>query len=123
MLRMLSILALLLIQVGGAVAEDTLVFTAIPDQDETRLVQRFTRVAEYLQAKLGVPVKYLPVKSYPATVAAFSANQVQLAWFGSRKVLRGGAWATRARMITNRYRNFFTPDRRDILAGFRTAAL
>lgn len=44
-------------------------------------------------------------------------------WFGSRKVLRGGAWATRGRMITNTYRNFFTPDRRDVMAGFRTCAL
>ena len=44
-------------------------------------------------------------------------------WFGSRKVLRGGAWATRGRMINNNYRNFFPPDRRDIFAGFRTVAL
>lgn len=44
-------------------------------------------------------------------------------WFGSRKVLRGGAWATRGRMISNMYRNFFTPDRRDVLAGFRTCAI
>jgi phosphonate transport system substrate-binding protein len=58
------------------------VFTAIPDQDETRLVERFTRVAAYLQGKLGVPVKYLPVKSYPAAVTAFTNGQVQLAWFG-----------------------------------------
>jgi phosphonate transport system substrate-binding protein len=58
------------------------VFTAIPDQDETRLVERFTRVADYLQARLGVPVKYLPVKSYPAAVTAFTNGQVQLAWFG-----------------------------------------
>jgi len=42
--------------------------------------------------------------------------------FGTRKVLRGGAWATRSRMINNSYRNFFTPERRDILAGFRTCA-
>ena len=51
-------------------------------QDETRLVERFTRVAEYLQGKLGVTVKYLPVKSYPAAVTAFTNGQVQLAWFG-----------------------------------------
>jgi ergothioneine biosynthesis protein EgtB len=44
-------------------------------------------------------------------------------WFGTRKVLRGGAWATRARMITSAYRNFFTPERRDVFAGFRTVAL
>jgi gamma-glutamyl hercynylcysteine S-oxide synthase len=44
-------------------------------------------------------------------------------WFGTRKVLRGGSWATRGRMITNTYRNFFTPERRDVFAGFRTATL
>lgn len=43
--------------------------------------------------------------------------------FGTRKVLRGGAWATRSRMVTARYRNFFTPERTDVLAGFRTCAL
>jgi phosphonate transport system substrate-binding protein len=58
------------------------VFTAIPDQDETRLVEKFTRVAQYLEGKLGVAVKYVPVKSYPAAVTAFVNNQVQLAWFG-----------------------------------------
>jgi iron(II)-dependent oxidoreductase len=41
-------------------------------------------------------------------------------WFGSRKVLRGGAWATRSRMLRNTWRNYFTPDRRDVIAGFRT---
>jgi len=69
---------------SSAFAQDkpVFVFTAIPDQDETRLVERFTRVAEYLQGKLGVPVKYLPMKSYPGAVTAFVNNQVQLAWFG-----------------------------------------
>ena len=44
-------------------------------------------------------------------------------WFWTRKVLRGGAWATRSRLIRNTWRNFFPPDRRDVLAGFRTCAL
>jgi phosphonate transport system substrate-binding protein len=65
-----------------AQSKPTFVFTAIPDQDETRLIQRFTKVADLLQKKLGVDVKYLPVKSYPATVTAFVNSQVQLAWFG-----------------------------------------
>jgi phosphonate transport system substrate-binding protein len=79
-----ALFLLTLLSEGSALAQDkpAFVFTAIPDQDETRLVERFTRVAEYLQAKLGVPVKYLPVKSYPAAVTAFTNNQVQLAWFG-----------------------------------------
>ena len=69
---------------GAAVAQDkpTFVFTAIPDQDETRLVERFSRVADYLKDKLGVTVRYLPMKSYPAAVTAFTNGQVQLAWFG-----------------------------------------
>jgi iron(II)-dependent oxidoreductase len=45
-------------------------------------------------------------------------------WFGgTHKVLRGGAFATRSRLVHNTYRNFFTPERRDILAGFRTCRL
>ncbi len=44
-------------------------------------------------------------------------------WFGDHKVLRGGSWATRSRMLRNTWRNFATPDRRDIFAGFRTCAL
>ncbi len=41
-------------------------------------------------------------------------------WFGDHQVLRGGAWSTRARMVTTRWRNFYRPQRRDILTGFRT---
>ena len=45
-------------------------------------------------------------------------------WFdGTRIVLRGGCWATRSRLVTPVYRNFFPPDRRDIFAGFRTCAV
>ncbi len=43
-------------------------------------------------------------------------------WFGDHKVLRGGCWVTRSRLIRNAYRNFYTPDRRDVWAGFRTCA-
>ena len=42
--------------------------------------------------------------------------------FGETKVLRGGAWMTRSRMITSTYRNYFGPERRDVFAGFRTCA-
>jgi iron(II)-dependent oxidoreductase len=43
-------------------------------------------------------------------------------WFGSRYVLRGGSWATPARLVRPTLRNYFTPDRRDVYAGFRTVA-
>jgi gamma-glutamyl hercynylcysteine S-oxide synthase len=44
-------------------------------------------------------------------------------WFGTHKVLRGGCWLTRARLLRNTLRNFYPPGRRDIWAGFRTCAL
>jgi gamma-glutamyl hercynylcysteine S-oxide synthase len=45
-------------------------------------------------------------------------------WFGEPyKVLRGGCWATRSRLIRNTWRNFYAKDRRDVFAGFRTCAL
>jgi phosphonate transport system substrate-binding protein len=79
----LAVAVLSVLAVGTAQAQQaTIVFTAIPDEDETRLVERFTQYAKYFESKLGVPVKYLPVKSYPAAVTAFTNNQVQFAWFG-----------------------------------------
>src|SRR5690554_3791848 len=65
-----------------AVQAQTFVFTAIPDEDETKLVERFRGVADYLSEQLDVDVRYIPVKSYAAAVSAFRNNQVQLAWFG-----------------------------------------
>lgn len=43
-------------------------------------------------------------------------------WFGNHKVLRGGCYATSPGLLRNTWRNFYTPDRRDVLAGFRTCA-
>ena len=57
-------------------------FTAIPDQDTARLEQRFNKIADYLSRELDTPVRYVPVKSYAASVESFKNNQVQLAWFG-----------------------------------------
>jgi gamma-glutamyl hercynylcysteine S-oxide synthase len=41
-------------------------------------------------------------------------------WFGSRQVLRGACVATQPMMRNVKYRNYFTPERTDIYAGFRT---
>jgi iron(II)-dependent oxidoreductase len=40
---------------------------------------------------------------------------------GDYKVLRGGSWATRARVATPTFRNWDFPQRRQIFAGFRIA--
>ncbi len=43
--------------------------------------------------------------------------------FDITRVLRGGGWATRARMIRNTFRTYYGPNRNDVFAGFRTCAL
>ena len=75
-------LMLALILVAPVAAAEPLVFTAIPDQDETKLRERFQKVADYLAEELDTEVRFVPVKSYAAAVTAFRNNQVQLAWFG-----------------------------------------
>lgn len=61
-------------------------------------------------------------QAYPGFVAG-PYKEYSAPWFGDHKVLRGGCWVTRSRLIHNTYRNFYPPDRRDVWAGFRTCAL
>ncbi len=61
-----------------------------------------------------------PFYPLPGYVLDFPYKEYSAPWFGYRKVLKGGAWATRSRLACNSYRNFFQPYRNDILAGFRT---
>ncbi|PSJ44167.1 putative selenate ABC transporter substrate-binding protein [Zobellella endophytica] len=76
------LLGLMTLCLGSLAQAAPFVFTAIPDQDERHLTERFGKIADYLSEKLEVEVQYIPVKSYPAAVSAFRNDQVQLAWFG-----------------------------------------
>jgi ergothioneine biosynthesis protein EgtB len=44
-------------------------------------------------------------------------------WFHTHRVLRGSSCVTPARLRDARFRNFYTPERRDMLCGFRTCTL
>jgi len=44
-------------------------------------------------------------------------------WFHTHRVMRGGSFFTRRRLVHPRFRNFYRPERRDVFAGFRTCAL
>ncbi len=88
MLRRTVLQVMLLLLVASSAQAAPFVFTAIPDEDETRLRSRFDKVADYLAGELAVDVAYVPVKSYAAAVTAFRNNQVQLAWFGGLSGVR-----------------------------------
>lgn len=79
---------LLALLCASSLFSQTFTFTAIPDQDETNLKERFSLLATYLSKELDVDVKFIPVKSYSASIAAFRNNQVQLAWFGGLSGVR-----------------------------------
>ncbi len=59
---------------------------------------------------------------YPGFVAD-PYKEYSAPWFGDHRVLRGGCWATRGRLLRNTWRNFCRPDRRDVFAGFRTCLM
>ncbi len=80
-------------------ASGKFVFTAIPDQDESKLRARFGKVATYLSKQLALKVEYIPVKSYAAAVTAFRNNQVQLAWFGGLSGVRARNLVSGSRAI------------------------
>ncbi|MBL8309077.1 MAG: SUMF1/EgtB/PvdO family nonheme iron enzyme [Burkholderiales bacterium] len=59
---------------------------------------------------------------YPGFVAD-RYREYSAPWFdGSHRVLRGGATATLPLLHHARYRNYFTAERTDVFAGFRTCA-
>ena len=111
MRRILITLFATLALIAQANAE-TLYFTAIPDQDETRLEKRFAKVADYLEEELDVEVQFVPVKSYAASVTAFRNNQVQLAWFGGLSGVRArdrvpGSEAIAQGVEDQKFRSYF----------------
>ena len=106
MLRSVFAAAAGLLMSAAAVAE-TFTFTAIPDADESRLNARFGKVADYLSEQLGVDVKYIPVKSYPAAITAFRNDQVQLAWFGGLSGVQARALVEGSEAIAQGYEDQF----------------
>jgi iron(II)-dependent oxidoreductase len=62
-----------------------------------------------------------PFAPYPGFEADPYADY-SVPWFHTHHVMRGGSWATRARLAHPRLRNFYLPERHDPFVGFRTCA-
>ena len=63
-----------------------------------------------------------PFIPYPGFSADFYREYSE-PWFESHYAMRGGSFATRSRLVHNRFRNFYLPERADVFAGFRTCAV
>ncbi len=59
--------------------------------------------------------------AYPGFVAYPYKEYSEVFFGGDYRVLRGGSWATRARVATPAFRNWDHPQRRQIFSGFRIA--
>jgi gamma-glutamyl hercynylcysteine S-oxide synthase len=62
-----------------------------------------------------------PFDGYPGFVAHPYKEYSQVFFGDDYRVLRGGSWATRARVATATFRNWDYPQRRQIFSGFRIA--
>jgi len=63
-------------------ADDVLRVSAIPDEAPTELQRKFRPLGEYLKAKTGLEVQFVPVTDYAAVVDGLAARKIDLAWLG-----------------------------------------
>ena len=87
-------------------------FSAIPDQNTTRLKQKFDPIGVHLAQELGVPVEYIPATDYTAAVEMFKGDDIQLAWFGGLTGVQARSAVPGARAIAQgaedpEYRSYF----------------
>src|SRR5574341_31692 len=63
-------------------AQTTLKVSAIPDESPTELQRKFVPLGKYLEAKIGMPVEFIPVTDYAATVEGLAARKLDMVWYG-----------------------------------------
>lgn len=103
MRRLLSLLVTIfvlgLVSSGRAETPEVLRVSAIPDENPQELLRIYEPFTEYLSKELGMPVKFVPVIDYAATVEGLAANKLDLVWYGGftsvQAVRRTGGKATR----------------------------
>jgi phosphonate transport system substrate-binding protein len=56
--------------------------SAIPDESPTELQRKFAPLGAYLEKAVGMPVRFVPVTDYAATVEGLAAGKLDLVWYG-----------------------------------------
>jgi len=56
--------------------------SAIPDENPQEMLRIYTPFADYLTKEIGMPVKFVPVVDYAATVEGLAANKLDMVWYG-----------------------------------------
>lgn len=66
----------------GALAQDVLRISAIPDESPTELQRKFKPLGDYLSKETGMKVEFTPVTDYAAVVEALVTKKIDMAWLG-----------------------------------------
>ncbi|MBI3002407.1 MAG: putative selenate ABC transporter substrate-binding protein [candidate division NC10 bacterium] len=74
------LLGLALPAAAATVAE--LKVSAIPDENPQELLRIYQPFAEYLSRELKIPVRFVPVLDYAATVEGLAAKKLDMVWYG-----------------------------------------
>ena len=82
-------------------AQQTLRFSAIPDQDTTAQAERYAPAAKWLSDQLGIKVEFIPSSDYAASVDKFTTGDIQLAWFGGVSGVQARNEVPRSRAIVS----------------------
>ena len=81
----LGLILLLLIAGEGLPAQQPLTelkVSAIPDENPQELLRVYAPFVDYLAKEIGLPVKFVPVVEYAATVEALVAGKLDMVWYG-----------------------------------------
>ena len=67
---------------SAVLAQTTLKVSAIPDENPTELLRKFSPLGKYLESKIGMKIEFTPVTDYAATVEGLAAKKIDLVWYG-----------------------------------------
>ncbi len=76
--------------------------SAIPDENPQEMLRIYRPFAEYLANEIGVPVKFIPVVDYAATVEGLAAKKLDMVWYGGFTSVQAARRAKGARRIIMR---------------------
>jgi len=98
------VIALLLVAVQLPAQEKLTEFrvSVIPDENPQELLRIYAPFTKYLSKEIGLPVKFVPVVDYAATVEGLAANRLDLVWFGGFTSVQASRRAKGAQRIIMR---------------------
>jgi len=76
--------------------------SAIPDENPQEMLRIYKPFAEYLAKEIAIPVKFIPVVDYAATVEGLAANKLDMVWYGGFTSVQASRRAKGARRIIMR---------------------